>query len=160
MKADLQTISESGMLIPCLDVQASAERTQTKSRRESLRLQPASLRQRLNGRRIPPLSRSANWAGVRAGRYALNGSRRIGAARLPKKRRRCAGAWAERRLSRCPSGFAVLPFYPMPSRTAAKNRRIQGDGLLAPEIAKKKIAAAVKTEPRRDKEYFASITPG
>jgi hypothetical protein len=160
MKRELRSTDESGMLTSCLDVQASAERTQTKSRRESLRLQPASLRQRLNGRRIPPLSRSANWAGVRAGRYALNGSRRIGAARLPKKRRRCAGAWAERRLSRCPWGFAVLPFYPMPSRTAGKNRQIQGDGLLAPKIAKKKIAAVGKTKRPREEKYFASISPG
>ncbi len=48
----------------------------------------------------------------------------------------------------------------MPSRTAAKNRRIQGDGLLAPEIAKKKIAAVGKTKPHRERKYFASIAPG
>ena len=131
------------ILYLCLDAQASA------AGRTGIRQQPAWLPSRRvslfpslseKGRRIRLPSRSANWAEAKEARFGLNGFPQSVDARLPKRPQQPDGEWSEGRFSLSFAQPLLLIILSMPARTATANRRVQGDGLLAPKISKKKIA--------------------
>lgn len=159
MKRELRSTDESGMLTSCLDVQANNARIQTRSRRESSLFQQGRLRQRFvvrNGR-IPLRLRLASSVGARAAKSGLNAFPLNAAPRSPKRPQPRDGGLSER-FWNCFFDLAVLAICPMPARPAAKNRRIQGDGLITPPVAKKPAAVAPPSL-KKTKGFFASIYP-